>query len=124
MSSETRPRVSGVGFSIHTLLYAIVAVLIGYQSVIFASFAHAFARNSGLLIDTCWKRSGAKLRKHELEFGLLAGLLMLLGGLGLGVYSVVSWGKAEFGGFDPERGFRIAIPAVGLMIAARRRFFG
>ena len=45
-----RPReVAGVSFDVHTLLYAALAIFIGYQSVAFAFFTKLFAINEGLL---------------------------------------------------------------------------
>src|SRR5256886_9078471 len=46
------PRViGGVGFDVHTLLYAPTAVLLGFQAVSFAIFAQIFAITAGLLSE-------------------------------------------------------------------------
>ena len=42
-------KVLGVGFDAHTLLFASLAVLLGYQSVLFGVFAKTFAVSEGLL---------------------------------------------------------------------------
>jgi len=44
------PRIiNGIIFDVHTLLYAAMAIVIGFQSVIFAAFTKIFAINEGLL---------------------------------------------------------------------------
>jgi hypothetical protein len=44
-----RLQIAGVTFDVHTLLFSSLAILMGYQSVLFAIFAKTFAINEGLL---------------------------------------------------------------------------
>ena len=41
----------GIGFDVHTLLYAFVSVLLGFQLIAFATFTKVFAITEGLLPD-------------------------------------------------------------------------
>src|SRR6267378_7884160 len=41
--------VGGVNFDVHTLLYAAMAVIIGFQAIVFAMFTKVFAMSEGLL---------------------------------------------------------------------------
>ena len=41
--------IGGVGFDVHTLLFAAMVILIGFQSVVFAAFTKIFAISEGLL---------------------------------------------------------------------------
>ena len=48
----------------------------------------------------------------RLEYGLIVGGILLLVGLGLGIYAyaVRSWGDVGFGALDPERTMRLVFP--------------
>src|SRR2546426_10030774 len=41
--------VNGVSFGVHTLLYAAMAVVLGFQAIVFAMFTKVFAISEGLL---------------------------------------------------------------------------
>ena len=64
---------------VHTLVYAAAAVLIGYQTVLFALFTKIFAINVGLLPED--PRLNRVFRVATLEVGLAIGALLLLAGL-------------------------------------------
>jgi glycosyltransferase involved in cell wall biosynthesis len=102
--------VAGIGFDIHTLLYAFVAVLLGFQLVAFALFTKVFAISEGLLPDD--PRMKWAFRFVTLETGLVAGGLLVLLGLGGSIFAVSGWAKASFGALDSERMLRIVMPAV------------
>jgi hypothetical protein len=105
-----RPRTAGsVTFDVHTLLYAAVAVLLGFQAIAFAIFTKLFAISEGLhppdpLLDRLF-------RYVTLEVGLLIGAVLVLAGLGGSVYAVEIWGAHQFGPLDVSRTLRLAIPA-------------
>src|ERR1044072_3841788 len=76
------PRVvDGITLDVHTFLYAAMALIIGYQTVIFAVFTKVFAITEGLLPED--PRLTALFRYIKLETGILAGVLLLLAGIGL-----------------------------------------
>ena len=106
-----RPRqVGSVTFDAQTLLYAGMAILIGFQAVLFAVFTKVFAINAGLLPRDA--RMERLLRSVTLETGLISGALLLLFGLAGSVYAVGLWERASFGGLDPSQTLRTIIPAV------------
>ena len=108
------PRVvDGITFDIHTFLYAAMAIIIGYQTVIFAIFTKVFAITEGLLPED--PRLKMLFRHIELETGLLAGALLLVAGIGLSVYALSYWSATSFGPLDPSRTLRLVIPAVTLI---------
>jgi hypothetical protein len=87
--------VAGVTFDVHTLLYAAVFVLLGFQAIAFAVFTKLFAISEGLhppdpTLDKAF-------RYITLEVGLLAGALFILAGLGVSVYAVGFWQSRHFG---------------------------
>ena len=99
-------------FDAHTLLFASLAILSGYQSIIFAIFAKTFAINEGLLpADTRYQKF---FRVMNLERGLLLGALAWLAGLGLMSTAVWQWWAGGFGRLDYSHTMRWVIPGVTL----------
>jgi len=108
------PRVvDGITLDIHTFLYAAIAIVIGYQTVIFAIFTKVFAITEGLLPED--PRLKTLFNHIKLETGILAGALLLLAGIGLSVYALSFWSATSFGPLDPSRTLRLVIPAVTLI---------
>lgn len=105
------PRVvGGISFDVHTLLYAAMAVIIGFQALVFAMFTKVFAISEGLLPED--PRLDRVMTFVTLEVGLIVGLLLLLLGLAGSIYAVVFWDEHSFGPLDPARTLRFVIPAV------------
>ncbi|HEX5884054.1 MAG TPA: glycosyltransferase family 2 protein [Pyrinomonadaceae bacterium] len=108
------PRVvEGVTLDVHTLLYAAVAIIIGYQTVIFAIFTKVFAITEGLLPED--PRLTTLFRHIKLEIGIIAGSLLFVGGIALSVYALSFWSATSFGPLDPSRTLRLVIPAATLI---------
>lgn len=102
--------IEGINFDIHTLLFAALAVIVGFQAIIFAVFTKVFAISEGLLPDD--PRFNRILRFMNLEIGLVVGILLLLAGLAGSIYALSGWGALSFGSLDPSRTMRIVIPAI------------
>ena len=101
--------VAGIQFDVHTLLYAAMAVLLGFQSVVFATFTKVFAISEGLLPEDL--RLARLFRHVKLETGLLAGCTLIAFGLAVTLMAVGSWAWLRFGALDPVRTLRLVIPA-------------
>jgi hypothetical protein len=109
------PRIIGsVTLDVHTLLYAAMAVVIGYQAATFAIFTKTFAISEGLLPED--PRLNKILRYLYLEVGLIAGGAMFLIGLLGSIYAVSDWGARSFGPLEPVRTLRLVIPAITLLV--------
>ena len=106
--------VGAVTFDAHTLLYGAVAVLVGFQAVVFAVFAKVFAIQEDLLPRD--RRLDALFRVLTLERGLALGAVLLALGLGLGIYGVAKWAGTSFADLEFSRMLRVVIPS-GLLIA-------
>jgi glycosyltransferase involved in cell wall biosynthesis len=105
------PRFIGdVGFDVHTLLYAFVSVLLGFQLVAFALFTKVFASSEGLLPED--PRLNRAFRFITLETGLAVGGLLMALGIGGSIFAVSGWASASFGPLDAERMLRVVMPAV------------
>ena len=103
-------RVGNVGFDVHTLLVGSLAILCGYQAILFAIFAKIFAIAEGLLpADT---RIARLSRYIQLEHGVAGGAIALAAGLVLIGMAVKSWWGVSFGPLDYSRTMRIVIPGV------------
>ena len=104
------PRNMGnVTFDVHTLLYAAIAILLGFQSIAFAIFTKLFAISEGLhppdpLLDRLF-------RYIDLELGLLVGTILTITGFAISIYAVRVWEAHQFGPLDMSRTLRIVIPA-------------
>jgi hypothetical protein len=103
-------RIGSVVFDVHTLLFAAMAILIGFQSVVFATFTKVFAISEGLLPED--PRFTRMFRYVTLEVGLILGILLILAGAGAWILGLEYWRIREFGALDPEKTLRIVIPGV------------
>jgi hypothetical protein len=107
--------VSGIGFDIHTMLYAGSAVILGVQLVLFSVLARAIGVLKNILpMRPTFARF---LSVFTLERGILLGLLLGALGLGLAVYSVTTWAQAHLAALDPTVVMRLAIPSVTLILS-------
>jgi glycosyltransferase involved in cell wall biosynthesis len=100
----------GIGFDVHTLLYAFIAVLLGFQLIAFATFTKVFAITEGLLPED--PRLTRAFRWITLETGLLVGGLLMLAGVGGSILAVSGWARGSFGALDTERTLRVVMPSV------------
>jgi hypothetical protein len=98
-----------IGLDVHTLLFASAAIVVGFQAVAFALFARIYAYTQGLLpSDPMLDRLFTFL---NLETGLAVGISIFAAGLAGAAYSVWYWSASGFGGLDPSRVLRTAIPS-------------
>jgi glycosyltransferase involved in cell wall biosynthesis len=100
----------GVGFDVHTLLYAFVFVLLGFQLVAFAVFTKIFAISEGLLPED--PRLNRAFRFITLETGLAAGGLLMAFGLAGSIYAVSGCVAGRCGILESAHLLRIVMPAV------------
>jgi glycosyltransferase involved in cell wall biosynthesis len=105
-------KIGGVTFDAHTLLFSSLAILMGYQSVLFAICAKTFAINEGLLPKD--PRMDWFFKVMYLERGLAIGSLALLSGLILLGAAVLQWKSVGFGNLDYAVTMRWAIPGATL----------
>ena len=110
--------VGGIGLDVQTMLYCGIAIVIGFQAVLFAVFTKIYAINAGLLpIDQRIERITGAV---TLEGGLLVGTILTLFGIGASLVAVGMWGEVSFGGLDPSRMLRLIVPAlVALMLGCQ-----
>ena len=109
------PRTVGrATFDVHTLLYAAMAIVIGFQAVLFAIFTKVFAISEGLLPeDPRWNKL---FRWITLEVGLIAGGVLFAAGLAGSIYAVSDWGAQSFAAADPVRTLRVVVPSIVALV--------
>ncbi len=102
-----------VRLDVHTLLFAAMALLIGFQSVAFAVFTKVFAIQSGVLPrDDSFQRW---FRWINLEKGLIVGGGLMVAGIALSLHAVGLWGAHRFGNLAPGELLRVVIPGGTLL---------
>ena len=103
---------NGVTFDAHTLLFASLAIICGYQSIVFAIFTKTFAITEGLLPED--PRMTRFFELMNLERGLIISAIALLIGWGLLLAAVNEWRLADFGQLDYAHTMRLVVPGATL----------
>ena len=106
--------IGSVGLDVNAFVYCAVAVIIGFQAVLFSVLARAFAVGAGLLPPS--RNTERIFRIVTLEVGLAVGAVLLLAGLGLSIYTVSFWSGRSFGALSTSSTIRLVVPAAMLMI--------
>ena len=107
---------------VSALVYAMAAVLIGFQAILFAAFSRAFVANEGLMPPSPGMQKAFKVL--NLERGLIIGLLLLIVGIGLAIYGFIHWGSSDFGALDARDAIRLAVPAATLSVLGFETIMG
>ena len=106
-------RIRGVLFDVHTLLFASLSMIVGFQAALFGLLARIFATTEGLLpADPTLERLYGVI---DLERGLLAGGVLSAFGIALLGASVIKWWEVSFGPLDYPQTMRWVIPGATLV---------
>lgn len=103
---------SGLTFDAHTLLFASLSILCGYQSIVFAIFTKTFAITEGLLPED--PRMIRFFEIVNLERGLIISSITLFAGLGLLLMAINQWRLTNFGSLDYAHTMRLVVPGATL----------
>ena len=106
---ETR-QLGQAKLDVHTLAYSALAVLLGFQSVLFALYTRSFAHSRGLLLGS--PGLNKPYRWLTLEAGLMLGGILMLLGLGGSVSATLGWSETDFGELNPSVVLRQVIPSI------------
>jgi hypothetical protein len=114
--------VGTVVLDVHSMLLGSLCVLLGYQTLWLWGFARVYGWTSGLMpADTLTRRVCEHL---SLERGLLAGLALLLTGLGLNVSLVLEWCGRNLGGLDVQNTLRYALWGLTTLVVGVQTIYG
>jgi len=106
-------RVRGIHFDVHTLLFASLAVICGYQSIVFAVLTKVFAISEDLLPpDPILTRA---FRVIKLETGLAVGAVAMVVGAYFLFDALAIWRATGFGDLQYAVTMRWVIPGVTLV---------
>ncbi|OGV42673.1 MAG: dolichol-P-glucose synthetase [Lentisphaerae bacterium GWF2_57_35] len=114
-------QVGHVVFDAHTLLVGSLAIMCGYQIVLFAVFSKIFAVNEEIL-----PKDPSLLQIFSfltLERGIVCALLVILLGCGLLFGAANQWREAAFGPLDYARTMRWVIPGITFVALGVQSFF-
>jgi len=106
--------IGGLTFDAHTLLFASLAILCGYQSIMFAVLTKFFAIGEGLLPEDPRLTRFASIA--NLEKGLLIGVASLVVGGVLLLEAINQWRLSDFGRLEYAQTMRWVIPGVTLTV--------
>jgi glycosyltransferase involved in cell wall biosynthesis len=112
---------------VHTLVYAAMLVVIGFQTIVFAAFTKIFAISEGLLPPD--RRLDRVFRIVTLEVGLALGVVMVAAGIAGSLYALAVWEQTAFGALDASSlAMRIVIVsssaiALGVQVILSSFFF-
>lgn len=106
-------KIAGVIFDAHTLLFASLFMLCGYQSVLFAVMTKTFAISEGLMPED--PKIIRFFKIVNLERGLITAAIALVFGIGLLLASINQWRLANFGILDYAETMRLVIPGATLV---------
>lgn len=112
--------IGGVTLDVHTLIYAALAVNLGFQAMAFWIFAKIYGMREGIVpADPSFQRL---LGIATLERGLILSAFLLV--LGLGVSAVTLWDTAQYGGIAPTVAMRFVIPSATAILLGIQLAYG
>jgi glycosyltransferase involved in cell wall biosynthesis len=111
-----------VVLDVHTVLLGSLLAIMGYQTLWLWAFARIYGWTSGLLPLETFKTRAFKIL--NLERGLLAGLLMLVIGLGLNIALVAQWYHRHLGALEVQITLRYALWGLTTMIMGVQTIYG
>ena len=100
----------------HTLLVASLAILCGYQAILFAIFARTYAVTEGILPENPGLSRFFEI--VNLERGLIVSAVALVIGLGLILVAFDGWRRSGFGPLDYAETMRLVVPGTTLTALA------
>jgi len=105
--------VGAITLDVHTLFFCACAVLIGFQSALFAVLTKVYGTASGIVPPDPVFAAGMK--RITLETGLFVGALLVVAGLALSLAALGYWHRQGFGALAPTVVLRWVIPGGTLL---------
>jgi glycosyltransferase involved in cell wall biosynthesis len=102
-----------IQFDTNTLLMASMMTIVGLQILFFGVFTKLYSVARGLLPEN--KQLRKVLGWFSLERGIVAGLIIIAGGLGFLTEAILAWRSVGFGHLSYPDSLRLVIPSVTCM---------
>jgi len=103
-------RLGPVTLDVHSLLYAALAILLGFQMLALALYTNVFTTREGMLPRSL--RLKRFLKYVRMEIGLLIGFALWTIGIISSLAALELWSRESFGPLDPVHTLRLVIPAI------------
>jgi glycosyltransferase involved in cell wall biosynthesis len=114
--------VGSVGLDIHTLLFASLLVIVGFDAAAFALLTRVFASSAGLLPSK--SILGKFNERVTLEGGLLISGALVFFGLLLAGYAFFRWSSVNFGHLDSRIFVRLVVSSTTLLTLGAQMALG
>lgn len=109
-----------IGLDVHTLLYMVLLILIGFQAIFYGLFTKVCAAKQGLLLNSSKYLRITHFPYTDILF--LVGALLFIIGFIATYYSLSTWQQHDFGSLNTQITLRTVVPAV-LSIFLGAQFF-
>ncbi len=115
-----------VTFDVHTLLFTALGMLVGFQFIVFYGLTKVYTIENGLLPKS--KKYDRLFQFINLEKGLVAGVLLMIGGISLAIIAYFNWQEINFGDINNSNTLRMVIASattilLGVQIVLFSLFF-
>ncbi len=108
-------------FDAHTLVFASLSILTGYQMLLFCVYTKTYASEAGFLTpDPLFNKWSSKM---SLEKGIATAGLAFLAGISLLIHAIYQWVAVDFGHLDYGHTMRWVIPGATLVAFAIQTIF-
>ncbi len=104
--------IGSVVFSIHTLLYCMIAIILGVNIIYFYTFTKLYAEASNFIPHD---EEIGKLACIGEDRGVLGGVILTLIGIIASIVSVSIWKKSGFSQMEPEKLMRLVLPTATML---------
>ncbi len=104
--------VGSIVFSIHTLMYCMMAVILGVNIVYFYTFTKLYAEKSRFIPHD---KALDKYISIGEDRGILCGFLLMMLGIVVSVIAFSIWRNSGFGQMEPEKLMRFVLPAATMI---------
>ncbi len=104
--------IGAVVFSIHTLLYCMIAIILGVNIVYFYMFTKLYAEASNFIPHDAEIGRLASIGEDK---GVLSGFILAILGLIASLVSFSIWKKSGFSQMEPERLMRFVLPSATML---------
>jgi glycosyltransferase involved in cell wall biosynthesis len=111
----------GITFDVHTMVYAGLALIVGFEAVSFAFFTKIFAITEGLLPPD--PKLNKLFKYVTLEVGLMAGFILMVVGIGTALSAVLHWKATGFGHLNFDATMRVVIPSATCIALGTQTIF-
>jgi glycosyltransferase involved in cell wall biosynthesis len=102
--------IGSINLDVHTMLYALMFVVLGVQAITFATLAKTFAVREGLVPQN--EKTSFIMSYFSLELGLVLGALLMFAGAGFSIAAVHMWSVVHYGALNVSVVLRLVAPAV------------